>query len=669
MTVMQFPAKAATMEVGEAISIVNTGYLPFIPLTTQYKMGLLGDDKSFLVPTTKNLSEIGKSGQLDWGWSASKSNSTPFESNIAAYNEVRAGQDRQAEPGYGLYDEKLGVTGAFDAEKFQRKQDRGREKTDQLHEDLRFTPNSTMMARSQAMAAELADIISSTNAPAATSIKEDAEMEEEAILDLFYTSDVPELQAIMQEARAKAESGGTSVIADRPKEGLSPETYDWSIKDMEDATKMHALISVMNQNMQGELLSENIIGLEVTKDIKFFAKGRTAKDYGDVDQAEKTKLFLEDTKKDMTDKFEDINTEIKKYLDTTGHMYRDMTGGKRAPSPDTLEGFTIQTISRAREAMFHPGGNNTYGFQFPMGTKAEGGPYQVSLEIIPVFDQDAVLQKVNHTVGVIEMAGYEGARSANQPGIANLLLKHINQTLQLNTKVAQDILQRAAALVGTELQLLAGRGDMLGTRFDTDFGMLMGGTYMAYTTMTSTMTNHEISQSLFDMIMDKAGNSEQKKKLIAMMDTMFNDSTSLTAAWKDKVGGNDYTVPEYVWAKGGGPWGGGGVGEGVAVTPFIGSSRQMNLMEALQKTPTGMKRVGQAIKNPVRRMTGQTPTFTDATKTRGWISKAFGADPSKHGFESVDEAGVIKVKESFFKKYGASRWVIQGEYNPDIHKI
>ena len=51
---MQFPAKAeSTMETGEAISIINTGYLPFIPFTTQYKMGLAGKNKSFLVPTTK----------------------------------------------------------------------------------------------------------------------------------------------------------------------------------------------------------------------------------------------------------------------------------------------------------------------------------------------------------------------------------------------------------------------------------------------------------------------------------------------------------------------------------------------------------------------------------------------------------------------------------------
>ena len=666
---MQFPAKAATMETGDAISIVNTGYLPFIPFTTQYKMGLAGNDKSFLVPTTKTLSEIGKSGKLDWGWKADKSNSEEFAPNISRYNTARAGQDRQAEPGYGLYDEKLGVMGAYDAEKFQDPQDRGKKNTDQLHQDLRFTPNSSMAARSTAMAAELANIISSTNAPASTSIKEDAEMEEEAILDLFYESEVPELQAIMQEARAKAESGKTSALTtdERNKYGLSHETYDWSIKDLEDMTKMYALMSIMNQHIQGDLLSDNIAGIEVTKDIKFFAKDREAKDYGDADQKEKSDLFLKDTRKDMSSKFIAINKQIKKYLDTTGHMYNDMTGGKKAPMPHTLEGFTIQTISRAREALLHPGGNRTYGFQFPMGTKAEGGPYQVVLEIIPIFDQAQVLQGVDHTVGIIEMAGYEGARSANQPGVANLLLKHMNETLQLDTKITLDILNRAAALVGTELQLLAGRGSMLGTRFTTDFAMLMGDSYMAYTTMTSTMTNKEVSQTLFDMIMDKAGNPEQKKALTVMMEAMFNDSSSLTSQWKDKVGGNDYTVPQYVWAKGGGPWGGGGVGEGVAVTPFIGSSRQMNLMESLQKTPTGLKRVGQAVKNPVRRMTGETPTPTDALATRSWMSKAFGANPSETGFKDVSGDGVIRMKESWFKKYGASSKI--KEFNPYTDKI
>ena len=113
--------------------------------------------------------------------------------------------------------------GAFGAEKFQDPQDRGKKDTDQLHQDLRFTPNSTMAARSSAMAAELANIINSTTAPASTSIKEDAEMEEEAILDLFYESDVPELQAIMQEARAKAESGKTSALT-RPTKEISTDS-------------------------------------------------------------------------------------------------------------------------------------------------------------------------------------------------------------------------------------------------------------------------------------------------------------------------------------------------------------------------------------------------------------------------------------------------------------
>ena len=670
------------METGRAISIINTGYLPFIPLTTQYTMGMLGPDSRFLVPTTKNLSEIGKMGTLDWGWSAKASNSIPFQPQIDRYDSARSGQQRDAEPGYGLYDEKLQAPGAFAPEKFQQKDLRGKQDTNQLHQDLGFTPNASMAARSTAMAAELAQIVEATNAPTSTSIKEDAEMEEEAILDLFYTSDVPELQAIMQEARAKADAGETSVITNsrRNELGLSHETYDWSIKDVEDMTKMHALISVINENMKGDLLSDNIIGLEVTKDIKFFAKDVKREDYNKMglSESEMTQRFLETTREKVGKDMERINKQIKVYLETSGHM-RDamvkestrlghfkMVKGKPVVDPHAFHGFTIQVISRARETMFHPGESNSYAFQYPEGTKAQGGPYQVILELTPVI-QDGVLQSINHTVGIVEMEGYEGARSKMQPGIANLLLKHMNDTLQLDTKVTTEILTRAASLVGTELQLLAGRGSMLGTRFETDFAMFMGNTYLAYTTMTSTMSSKEISESLHDMIMNKAGSPEQQERIKKMIETMVNDdSRALTAQWKDKVGGNDYTVPEYVWARNGGPWSG-EAGEGVSVVPFLGSSRQMNLMEAIQKNPKGQVRVGQAVKNPVRRMTGAKPTPTDALKTRSWMDKAFGLNPSETGFEAVTEGGVIRMRESWFKKYGASKNM--REFNPYKHKI
>ena len=646
------------MEAGQSISVINTGFLPFIPFTTQYKMGLTGGRKDFLVPTTKNLSEVGKAGKLQWGWQASQSNSILFKPNIDAYNAARAGQDRNAEPGYGLYDEKLESMQEFGSEKFQEVSSRGRKATDQLHEDLKFTPNLSMAKRSAAMAAELANVIESAVAPASTSKKEDAEMEEEAILDLFYESEVPELRAIMQEARAKAESGKTSIFSNeqRNAHGLSPETYDWTIKDVEDLTKMHALVSVLNQNMHGKLLSDNIIGLEVTKDKKFFAIGREGKDYGGNNREEKTKRFLEDTQKEMQTKFDAINKEITIYMNKTGGMWKEMTGGT-ADKPDTLKGFTQQTISRARETLLHPGGKqNTYGFQFPMGTREEGGPYQVVLEIIPVFDQGNILQSINHTVGIIEMAGYEGARAKLQPGISSTLLKHVHGTLNLGNQVTEEIIDRAAILVGTELQLSAGRGSMLGTRFQTDFGMRMADSYIAYTTMTSTMTSKEVSDSLHELISGKANDPEQAKALKEVIEGMFNDSEFLTEMWKDKVGGDRYTVSDgMAWANEDGPWSA-GVGKGVGITPFMGSSSQMNLIESLQKTPKGQTRVGQAIKNPHTRMRGQKPTPTQAL--RDWMSSVYEggskfmrSDMSKVGMKDVYGDGSVMTRENWFTKH------------------
>tara|TARA_R100000655_G_scaffold82935_2_gene122485 strand:+ start:3620 stop:5656 length:2037 start_codon:yes stop_codon:yes gene_type:complete len=678
MTKLQFPTKGETIERGQAISIINTGYLPFIPFTTQYKMGLAGSQTDFLVPTRVNLSEQGRSGVADWAYRPKPMSGNSFKPNIERYNEARAGEARDATPGYGMYDKKADEYVAFGPEKFQRKELRDRQTpTDQLMDDLRFTPNNDMFRRSTAIAAELANIVSSMNAGEAQSQKEDAEMEEEAILDLFYESEVPELQAIMQEARAKAEEGGTSVIGNRKKYGLSPETYDWSVKDMEDLTKMHAMISIINQNARGDLLSDKVIGLEVTKDVKFFAEDRVKGDYGNIPDAEKAEKFLADTRDNMQQKFDAINKKIKEYLTTTGHMYRDMTGGKKAPSPHTLEGFTMQTISRAREALLHDTYKDaTYAFQFPDGTKAEGGPYEIALEIIPVFDSEGVLQRVNHTVAIVEMAGYEGARAAMQPGMANLLLKHMHETLKLDLEVATDILNRASTIVGTELQLMADRGNQIGTRFQTDLGFFMGDSYIAYTTMTSTMSNKEISDALFGMIMESAGSPENTKELAEMLEAMFNDGASLTQQWKDKVGGNDYTVDKgFVYAKGGGPFTGDGTGQGVGVVPFIGSSRQMGLTEALQRTPAGMSRIGTVAKNPIRRMTGQTPGAKDllfrpdgtANREKGWLSKAFGINPSKTGFENMDPDGVIRVRESWFKKYGASRNI--KEFNPYTDRI
>ena len=101
----------------------------------------------------------------------------------------------------------------------------------------------------------------------------------------------------------------------------------------------------------------------------------------------------------------------------------------------------------------------------------------------------------------------------------------------------------------------------------------------------------------------------------------------------------------------------------------------MGLTEALQRTPAGMSRIGTVAKNPIRRMTGQTPGAKDllfrpdgtANREKGWLSKAFGINPSKTGFENMDPDGVIRVRESWFKKYGASRNI--KEFNPYTDRI
>ena len=297
--------------------------------------------------------------------------------------------------------------------------------------------------------------------------------------------------------------------------------------------------------------------------------------------------FLEYTKELMAEKMKEINDTIKMYAKNTNLMRDEMVSfstreghfdfdkkGNAIVDPHKIYGFTIQTISRAREAALHPGGaKNNYQFQFPMGTVAEGGPYHVILQLNPVFDQTGQLQGLNQTVGMVEMAGYGGARTTEQTTISNLLIKHIETTLNLGTKAAQEVLTNAGSIVGTQLQLMAERGEQIGSRFLNDFGAFMGDTYIAYTTMTATMTNKEISDALVGMIIDNQNNPENFKELTNMFEAMYNDSTSLTSQWKDKVGASAYTVSQgMAYAKSGGPWNG-DAGQGVSITPFIGSSR------------------------------------------------------------------------------------------------
>ena len=693
MSNLQFPTKGDTADLGTAISVINTGYLPFIPFTNQYKMDLGGSQGRALTVTSAGLQQKGKLSNYDFAWKATPTAGSSFQPNLDAYNEARSNEGNpNTGAGFGIRRGEDSEYEAFTPEYFSQNR---KANTDRLMTDLGFTPNATMAARSTAMAAELANIIEGHQIGYSKPRKEDAEMEEESILDIFYDSDVPELNQIMKDARRKAEEGPLSVIKNRSEQGLSHETYDWSIEDLEDATKMHALLAVIDANNVGDKLSENVIGLEVTKDIKFFAQGRSK------GTATNTDEFLEYTRELMAEKMKEINDTIKMYVKNTdlmrdsmkdfstkeGHFDFDKKGNPIV-NPHLIHGFTIQTISRAREALLYPGGEqNTYAFQFPMGTVDEGGPYHVVLELIPQFGQDGILQRMNHTVGLVEMAGYGGARATEQTTISNLLIKHIESTLGLGTKTAQHILTNAGAIVGTQLQLMAERGEQIGTRFANDFGMMMGDTYIAYTTMTATMTNKEISDALLGMIIDNQNNPENFKELTNMFEEMYNDSSSLTSQWKNKVGAGNYTVSQgMAYAKSGGPWNG-GAGEGVAITPFLGSSRQLALVEGVANRN---HRLGAAAKNPIRRMTGRykkfkgdkTPTTVndllfspigrkglgnEGDRERGWLSKAFGADPSTQGFKPLDEDGVIRVKESWFKKYGASRKI--KEFNPYTDKI
>lgn len=695
-----FPTEAEAMETGEAISVVNTGYLPFIPFTTQYKMGMAQGNTDFLVPTQVKLGEIGKRGTADWAWKP-VGHGGSFQPNIDRYNQARMEQHSMQDGDTDFFGNSYGTKDneytPYGPEKYQQRPLRGKEATDQMMEDLRFAPNATAAAASSAMGAELANIITNLTAPQSTSQKEKAEMEEEAILDVLLDSGgkYPELDAIMQEARQKAIDGETSAfdMEFRNKHGLSKETYDWSIKDLEDLTKMHALITVMNQEIHGDLLSDNIIGLEVTKDKKFLAVGWEMEKYEGNDEEQREK-FLTETRSFMKEKFTAINNLIKKYSAAVGHMRDDMVkysgeqgwlkkdkgSGNWKVEPHEVTGFTIQLISRAREAILHPsqvGGDkkdNTFAFEFPMGGKEQGGPYIVSLEIVPVWTQDNELISLDHRVGIVDMGG--ATYPKGQPGVANMLLKHFQDTLKLSDFTVQEILAEAAIIYGTEMQIMSDRADQLGSRFLHDFGMFMGNTYIAYTTMTATMTNKEISDALFALIQQNAGNPQQIKAIQDLMQNMFNDSTDLTQIWKDKVGGNDYTVDQgYVYAKSGGPWQG-DAGEGTAMVPFIGSSRQQNLIMALQS----QKRKGSAVKNVMRRRLAMSELGDKVSgsaaeqeilfgpeahqKTRGWMQKAFDTNPSTRGFEQ--ETGVISVRQSWLTKH--MRRNIE-EFDPYIHKI
>jgi len=147
----------------------------------------------------------------------------------------------------------------------------------------------------------------------------------------------------------------------------------------------------------------------------------------------------------------------------------------------------------------------------------------------------------------------------------------------------------------------------LGTRFFHDLGMIVGGSFRPYMTIAATMTNRQVADRLKEMIMENMDNPEMHKGLAKIIEGAMSDSTKLTNEWKRKVEGQNWTVNKgYVYANKGGPWGAGAGGTGVAVTPLLGASSQMDLITSLQS----QNRRGGGLKYTARRLTGKSQFAT-----------------------------------------------------------
>ena len=689
--VIKMPTTADIVSMGTAISVIDSGFMPFIPLSTQYKMGLTSKAVDFKVPIKtidpSKRGEVGRSGKTQWAYMPLNvpPTATDFADRIKRYNEDRQTKSTSM-PGYSNMEE--GGPEAYPEDAFKTKDTRESNPSDQLANDLRFTPDDTMAARSSKMAAELADIIQSFQADPLESKKEKAEMEEEGLLNMMESSAFPELNHIMKEAREQARAHGSyqqdSSLRTGDEGWISTETYDWGVKTEEDLTKMYALIKIMNENMTGDKISNRVVGLEVTKDKKFLAKafqGGSRGEYAGLDREQQSQKFLKEADTYMAGQMKDLMGQIDKFYKKLGYgFYFSEVKGQVGAS--TLPGFTLQIIGRAREALLTPPApgsagskTNTLSFAFPMGGATQGGPYIVNVEIMPEWKQDDIfipiggspvqvsyITGLNYSIGVIPIGDLAGT-STKQASMANLILKHVQANKLLSAEQTAKFMVEGAMWAGTQQQVAADRHDQLGSRFLHDIGMMMGESYLAYATIAATMTNREISDALFGMIQDNIDNPQMHKGLGKLMEDAMNDSNSLTDDWKQKVGGYDYEVPEYVFAKQGGPWRG-DKADGVAVTPFLGSSAQADLISSLGS----LKRKGGAASYTAKRLTpidkykagkGRAPEILfgpqahQAKNQRTWIQAAWhkfsSASASSIGFEDYSGDGVVRVRHAWMR--------------------
>ena len=652
---LKFPSAGDVMEMGASISVIDSGFMPFIPLSQQYKMDLTKGG-NFTVPVKSIKKEVGRAGTFQWAYlPVNEIGGESFQPNIDRYNEAESRQGGDSPvAGYGERADGDSDFLPYDANLFLANKKKSA-KGNRLADDLRFTPDRDMAAKSALMAEELAKIVNSYQVSSTESKKETAEMEEEALLDQLNAQMSPvsttgggetDLQAIMTAARKQAKQH-EALAKDSPLKtgkvsrsslGLSQETYDWSHKDIEDLTKMYALLDIMRA--QGVNISNRVIGLEVTKDENKFMgigfqkskeKSKATVYKGAGSQEAKQKIFAKDVKKFMNAKRNAIMARINKYYRDLGHGFDYQEG---AGVPSGLDGFTMQVISRAREALMSPpapgatqlnlktrtedysfGGNrtggtgyqstNTWLFEFPMGGVEEGGPYIVTIEMMPEWDADALgtpyITGINYDLGIIPMGDQVGGdlRAAN---MANLILKHLQQNLQIGTNETKRIMDAAASWVGNQVQVMADRGNQLGSRFFHDMGMIVADSFRPFVTIAATMTNRDIADELFTKISQNMNNPEMHKELARIMTTAMGDSSKLTDQWKKKVGAELYTVGRgYPYANANGPFVGGmEQGQGVGVTPLIGASSQQDLIQAIQDK----NRKGAVTSLTARRMTG-----------------------------------------------------------------
>ena len=205
------PAKGERIRQADAITYVTTGFTPFIPLTKQYKWGMM-NQAPFVIPgvggspkaTGKGMGGAG--GR--WQWVAQADDTAggaPFQPNIERYNLSKGTpQDLSSKEGYLSKEQTQYPTGVF-----QTPDAKGRQGgPNALASDLRYTPDNMMRMRSEEMARELGQIIESHNIDAVTTNKDLAEAEEEAILDLMSSDVFPELNNIIKRARTQALTHG-----------------------------------------------------------------------------------------------------------------------------------------------------------------------------------------------------------------------------------------------------------------------------------------------------------------------------------------------------------------------------------------------------------------------------------------------------------------------------